>query len=164
SVAQAYTPPKSFFIPPARTTSRPSMVSAPASIPATIDTSFGTGLAAPDLTRPLVILTCSCSRCRSPACSASSRTGTRPACDTRFSSSKVALFRRHVCDAFTDGAPPAGIDGVLVKPDLPSQKGTFVVSTRRTGHHKPSGSTDSGYEPHESTCGHCGVDLPGAPM
>jgi hypothetical protein len=72
-------------------TARSSMLSAPAAIPAMIAVSFGGGLAAPDLTRSLVNRTCSPSSRDSPACSASPITGTRPAHDTRFSSSNTAL-------------------------------------------------------------------------
>jgi hypothetical protein len=94
NVAQAYTPPKSFFIPPDRTTSRSSMLSAPAASPATTDISFAVGLAAPDLTRSLVNRTCSSSNRDRPACSANSSNGTRPTCDTRLSSSNTALSPR----------------------------------------------------------------------
>ncbi len=48
-VEGAYTPPKRVFIPPERTTSRSSIPSAPAHIPAIIVLSFGDGLADPDL-------------------------------------------------------------------------------------------------------------------
>jgi hypothetical protein len=48
-VEGAYTPPKSVFIPPARTTSRSSMLSAPTHMPAITVVSFGDGLADPDL-------------------------------------------------------------------------------------------------------------------
>jgi hypothetical protein len=93
-VAHAYTPPNSFFIPPDRITSRSSMLSAPAAIPATIEVSFGVALAAPDFTRSLVNRTCSSSSWDRPACSANSINGTSPACDTRLSSSKTALSPR----------------------------------------------------------------------
>ena len=48
-VEGAYTPPKRLFIPPQRTTSRSSMPSAPAHMPAIRVLSFGAGLAEPDL-------------------------------------------------------------------------------------------------------------------
>jgi hypothetical protein len=70
-VALAYTPSKTRFIPPARTTSRSSKLSAPVAIPAMIEVSFGVGLAAPDLVRSLVNRTCSSNSRDSPACSAS---------------------------------------------------------------------------------------------
>ena len=67
NVAHAYTPPNSFFIPPDRITSRSSILSAPAAIPAIIEVSFGVGLAAPDLTRSLVNRTRSSSSTDRPA-------------------------------------------------------------------------------------------------
>ena len=71
------------------------MLSAPAAIPAMIEVSFGVGFAAADVTRSSANLTCSSISAESPACSASSITGTRPAHDTRFSSSKTAPSARH---------------------------------------------------------------------
>jgi len=78
------------FIPPERITSRSSMLSAPAAIPAMTEVSFGVGLAAPDFTRSLVNRTCSSNSRESPACSANSSNGTIPAHDTRLSSSNTA--------------------------------------------------------------------------
>ena len=72
------------------------MLSAPAAIPAMIAVSFAVALAAPDLTRSQTNRTCSSSSRDSPACSANSNTGTRPACDTRLSSSNTALPERQV--------------------------------------------------------------------
>ena len=46
----AYTPPNRVVIPPLRTTSMSSILSAPAHIPATSVASFAAGFAAPDLT------------------------------------------------------------------------------------------------------------------
>jgi hypothetical protein len=93
-VAHAYTPPNSFFIPPERITSRSSMLSAPAAIPAMTEVSFGVAFAAPDFTRSLVNRTCASSSADRPARSANSSSGTRPACDTRLSSSNTALSPR----------------------------------------------------------------------
>lgn len=50
-VEGAYTPSNSVGIPPARSTSRSSMLSAPAHIPAITVNSLGTGFAEPDLIR-----------------------------------------------------------------------------------------------------------------
>jgi hypothetical protein len=63
-----------------------SMESAPATIPATSEATFNPALA------PLSVdtLRCSSARRRSPARSARARTGTNPAADTRFGSSKTA--------------------------------------------------------------------------
>jgi hypothetical protein len=60
------------------------MLSAPASIPATTLVVFTTAFGA-------ATVTCSATRSYSPADSASRNTGTRPAADTRFGSSKTAL-------------------------------------------------------------------------
>jgi hypothetical protein len=49
TVEGAYTPPKSVFIPPLRSTSTSLMQYAQATIPATTVTSFGAGFAAPGL-------------------------------------------------------------------------------------------------------------------
>ncbi len=67
------------------------MLSAPAAIPAMIEVSFGVEFAAPDLTRSQANRTCSSNNRDSPACSANSISGTRPACDTRLPSSNTAL-------------------------------------------------------------------------
>jgi hypothetical protein len=75
-------------------TSRSSMLSAPQAIPAMIEVSFGVELAAPDLTRSQANRTCSSSNRDSPVCSANSSSGTRPAHDTRLSSSNTALSPR----------------------------------------------------------------------
>jgi hypothetical protein len=52
--------------------------------------SFGTGFAAPDLIRAVLIDTLSARSCGSRVRSASSSSGTSPACGTRLSSSKRA--------------------------------------------------------------------------
>ena len=72
------------------------MLSAPAAIPAMIAVSFPVGFAAPDFTRSQTNRTCSSSSRDNPACSANSSTGTRPAWDTRLSSSNTALPARQV--------------------------------------------------------------------
>jgi hypothetical protein len=95
NVAAAYTPPNTFFIPPERITTRSSMLSAPAAIPAMIEVSFGVAFAAPDLIRSSMNRTCSSNSRDNPACSANSSSGTRPADDTRLSSSNTALSSRH---------------------------------------------------------------------
>jgi hypothetical protein len=66
------------------------MLSAPAHIPAITPNSLGTGFAAPDLIRGVVIDTLSARICGSRVCWASPSSGTSPACDTRLSSSKRA--------------------------------------------------------------------------
>jgi hypothetical protein len=73
-------------IPPCRSNAMSSMLSAPATIPATSEETFNPALA------PLSVGTvrCSSTRSRSPTDSASAITGTSPAEDTRFGSSKTA--------------------------------------------------------------------------
>ena len=88
-------------MPPARSTSRSSMLSAPQPIPA-MTSSFGTGFAAPDLIRGVVIDTFSSMICDSPVCSASSSSGTSPASDTRLSSSKRAEPAVNLCETRTE--------------------------------------------------------------
>ena len=66
------------------------MLSAPAAIPAMIESSFGLELAAPDFTRSLVNRTCSLNSRDNPACSANPSNGTTPAFATRLSSSNTA--------------------------------------------------------------------------
>ena len=80
------------------------MLSAPAHIPAITPTSFGTGFAAPDLTRGVLIDTFSAMICGSRVCAASSSSGTSPACDTRLSSSKRAEPAVNLWDTRTESA------------------------------------------------------------
>jgi hypothetical protein len=94
NVDGAYTAPNSFFMPPARITSRSSTLSAPAAMPAITAVSFGAGFAAPERTRSLRNTTRCSSRSGRPVCSANAITGTSPAQDTRFSSSNTAVPRR----------------------------------------------------------------------
>ena len=101
TVDGAYTPPNRVFMPPLRTTSMSSILSAPAHMPATTVASFGAGLAAPDLIRGTAIRTFSPSRRPRPVCSANVITGTSPAHDTRCSSSNTAESEANLCDTFT---------------------------------------------------------------
>ena len=104
TVEGAYTPSKSAFIPPLRTTSMSSMQSAPAHIPAISVASFGAGFADPDLIRGALMRTFSSSSRANPACSANVITGTSPAHDTRLSSSNTAEPTPNLCDTFTESA------------------------------------------------------------
>jgi hypothetical protein len=70
-------------MPPLRTMSMSSILSAPAHMPATSVASFGAGLAAPDLIRGTAMQIFSSSRRPKPVCSANLITGTSPAHDTR---------------------------------------------------------------------------------
>ena len=67
----AYTPSNRIGIPPARSMSRSSMLSAPAHIPATTVSSLGAGFAAPDFIRGVVIDTFLVMISARPVCSAS---------------------------------------------------------------------------------------------
>ena len=69
------------------------MLSAPAAMPATRQPIFASGFA-PQAPAGRTREARSCS----PARAARAMTGTSPACDTRFGSSKAALVRATVCD------------------------------------------------------------------
>jgi hypothetical protein len=75
-------------------------------MPAISVTSFGAGLAAPDLIRGHTIRTFSSSNCDRPACSANVITGTRPAHDTRLPSSNTADEAANLWDTCTGSAFP----------------------------------------------------------
>ena len=89
NVAGAYTPPNSRGMPPARITSKSSMQSAPAAIPAMTEVSLPAGFTPADLTLVDLNSTRSASRSDRPARSANAITGTSPAHDTRSSSSNT---------------------------------------------------------------------------
>ena len=80
------------------------MLSAPVHIPAITPSSFGTGFAAPDLIRGVVIDTFSAMISGSRVCSASPSSGTNPACDTRLSSSKRAEPAVNLWETRTESA------------------------------------------------------------
>ncbi len=71
------------------------MLSAPAAIPAMIDVTLPAGFTAADFTLVVEIATRSAISSDRPACSASAITATRPAHDTRFSSSNKGVARDH---------------------------------------------------------------------
>lgn len=75
----AYTPSNRTGIPPARSTSKSSMLSAPEHIPAITPSSLGTGFAALERTRDILIDTFSAMISGSRVCSASPSSGTSPA-------------------------------------------------------------------------------------
>ena len=80
------------------------MLSAPAHIPAITSTSLGTGFAAPDLIRDVLIDTVSARISGSRVCSASPSSGTSPASDTRLSSSKRAEPAVNLWETRTESA------------------------------------------------------------
>src|SRR5712671_4217594 len=87
-------PPNSALIAPCRSRSMSSMLSAPAAIPATRHATFRSALTPHSPPGA----TWSATRSASPARSASVITGTRPACDTRFGSSKDACVFARPCN------------------------------------------------------------------
>ncbi len=91
----AYTAPKSRGIPPERTTSRSSMLSAPAAIPAMIEVTLPAGFTPAEATRLEAKLSRSATSSDSPACSASAITGASPAHDTKWWSSKIGVALDH---------------------------------------------------------------------
>ena len=103
-MAGAYTCSNSRVIPPERITCRSSMLSAPAAIPAMIELSFPAGFTPAEATRVSPSATRSAISCDSPACSANAITGTKPASDTRSSSSNSGVALDHGCDRFTSSA------------------------------------------------------------
>jgi hypothetical protein len=80
------------------------MPSAPAAIPAMIEVSLPAGFAAAEATLVVVIATLLEISSDRPACSASAITGTRPAHDTRFSSSNSGVVRDQPSGNFTVSA------------------------------------------------------------
>jgi hypothetical protein len=92
NVDGAYAFANSLPIPPCRNNAMSSMLSAPATIPATSEATFNPGFA------PLSVGTVRCASAsrRRPADSARASTGTSPADDTRFGSSNTADVRADV--------------------------------------------------------------------
>src|SRR3954452_17483524 len=111
-------------MPPERITSKSSMQSAPAAIPAMIAVSFPGGFTAADLTREDLITTRSVTSSDKPASSASAITGTRPAHDTRLPSSNNGAARDHPSGSFTISAFWLGLDQELDTPDPSDTEGT----------------------------------------
>jgi hypothetical protein len=123
-VAGAYTPPNSSGMPPERITSRSSMLSAFAAIPAMIEVSFPAGFTPADATRLDSSLTRSAISSDSPACSANAITGTSPMHDTKCSSSNSGVALDHPSGSFTSSAFSARLDQDLSTPDPPCPEGT----------------------------------------
>src|SRR6185436_14412631 len=95
---------KRVFMPPERTTSRSSMLSAPAHIPAINVANFGEGLADPDLIFGAGMQILSANSSGSPVWVARVMTGTSPAHDTRCSSSNTADSAANLCETCTGSA------------------------------------------------------------
>ena len=114
--------PASCFVPPARITSRSSMHSAPAAIPAMIDVSFPAGFTPAAATRVQRKRTRSPISSDKPARSASTITGASPANDTRFASSKIGVAPAHTSGSFTISAFSDRLNQDLNTPDSSIQK------------------------------------------
>jgi len=80
------------------------MLSAPAHMPAITVVNFGDGLADPDLILGTGIRTLSANNCGRPVWAANVMTGTSPAHDTRWSSSKTADDAMNLWDTCTGSA------------------------------------------------------------
>jgi hypothetical protein len=133
TVEGAYTPSNNSVIPPLRSRSMSSMQSAPAHIPAISVASFGAGFADPDLIRGEAMATLSANMLVSPVCSASVITGTKPATDTRLSSSNRAESSANVWNNRTESVYLSGLDCCVKNTNHPSSEGTFFISTHLYG-------------------------------
>ena len=105
------------------------MLSAPAHMPAIRVVSFGDGLAEPDLIFGAGMQTLSANSSDSPVWAASVITGTSPAHDTRWASSKTADDAVNLWDTFTGSAFLAGIDCCVENTNRSSSEGTFLITT-----------------------------------
>jgi hypothetical protein len=104
------------------------MLSAPAAIPATIEVILPAGLDAADLTLVAPIATRSSINSDNPARSASAITGTRPANDTKFTSSNSGTARHEPCGNFTTGAFSDRVNQDFDTPDSLDPEGTFAIN------------------------------------
>ena len=132
SVAGAYTPPNSRPIPPQRITSRSSMQSAPAAIPAMIEVSFPAGFAPAEATRQ-VLNTDPLARSAPPGRSArpipSPGPGPRTTPDARHRRPGPPATSHQVVSLPVPSAD--WLDQDLDTPDSPSTEGTSTSTTRR---------------------------------
>jgi hypothetical protein len=93
-----------------------------------IEVSLPAGFTAADLTLLCLIATLAEISSDRPACSASAITGTRPAHDTKCSSSKIGVARDQPCDSLTDSAFRNRVDQDFDTPDSPDPEGTFSIN------------------------------------
>lgn len=157
SVDGARTPPNSMPIAPCRSRPRPSMLSAPPIIPATIPGTFTCAFTP----HRWPVRTCSSVSAARPARWASAITGTRPARDTRFGSSNVAWIFVRSCNNRTCEVPSRF--GIWKRQQLPSSQFRGHLSRRRarTNHYLRSGlRLSSGRCAGSSACG----IVPGIPL
>ena len=127
----AYTEPKRCFIPPDRSTSMSSILSAPAHIAAIRVVNFGAKFAAPDVIFGAAIETLSASSSLRPVWSARAMIGSSPAHETRWSSSNFAESGWKVWDDRTGSVLLVWSDLLCENSNLPSSEGAFVSSTPR---------------------------------
>src|SRR6266487_1650582 len=107
------------------------MLSAPAAMPATTEVILPAGFTPVDGIGGSRICTASATRSCRPVSSASRITGTRPAHDTRFSSSNWIAARRHGCDNLTGSASLTGRRWILRKPIIAGQEALSCQPLRR---------------------------------
>jgi hypothetical protein len=98
-------------------------------MPAMSVVSFGAGLVAPDLIRGSVMCTLLVNSSGSPVWAAKLMTGTSPAHDTRWSSSKTAADTAKLWDTLTGSAFPSCADECVESTHHRSSEGTFLVAT-----------------------------------
>src|SRR3954454_21684531 len=104
------------------------MLSAPETIPAMIEVTLPAGFVPAEATRGATEarVTFWATSSESPACSANAITGTRPASDTRLSSSNKAVALDHACDSFTSSALSVRSDQDVDTPDSSAPQGTLT--------------------------------------
>src|SRR4051794_8800614 len=104
------------------------MLSAPETIPAMIEVTSPAGFVPAEATRGATEarVTFWATSFESPACSANAITGTRPASDTRLSSSNKGVALDHACDSFTSSALSVRSDQDVDTPDSSAPQGTLT--------------------------------------
>src|SRR5205085_8802869 len=118
-----------------RITSRSSIESAPTAIPATIEVTFPTGFAPVDATGSPVIFTLSATRSDNLARSATCRTATTPAHDTRFSPSNRTVAHDHLCNNLTESAFRSTRYESFDNPHHRRSEGTFLINAPTQNNH-----------------------------
>jgi hypothetical protein len=111
------------------------MESAPAAIPVTIAATLPAGFAPVDGIGAFVISTFSPTNSDRPARSAKAITGTSPAHDTRFSSSKHTAARDHLCNNLTESAFRSMRQSGFSNSDYRRPEGTFLVNALHSATH-----------------------------
>ena len=156
-VEGAYTPPNRVFIPPVRSTSTSSMLSAPGAHPGDQRGQLRRRVGRPGLDpRRRRYAPSRANSSDSPVCSASVITGTSPAHDTRLSSSNTAESAVNLCETCTGSAFLNWADCCVRTPIIPAQRAAAPLTShgentptqrlRQVGRHV-SGSADSTHAP-----------------